>query len=282
MGQESEVQTCARKTRRIKLGSKRLSSSKLSRRQYAEPYVSVIIPVWNERRTIKAVIKEALRIHPRSEVIVVDNGSTDGSGRIARKSGAHVVTYNRPLGHDVGRSIGARHAKGQILLFTDGDFVIPAARMRPLVHTVERGADVALNTYLGPTRKRIAHPVVLAKHALNYMLHRPDLKGASMTTVPHAISRKALATIGCEALCVPPKAQAIAIQRGLRVERAHYIDVGSRNPLRRRKGKKRDPLTGLIVGDVVEALNWALNEENKSDPNESPEVVLRGVIEPTS
>lgn len=226
-----------------------------------EPKVSVIIPVSNERKTLASVITEAYRIHPLTEVIVIINGSTDGSEQIAKKMGARIVSFDRLLGHDVGRSIGATVAKGQILLFTDGDIVIKAEQMKPLIRAVERGVDVALNGYSGQVHRKRVHKVILAKHALNNLLLRPDLKGASMTAIPHAISQKALQVIGAEALSVPPKAQAIAVQKGLKVEALKVIDVGSKNPLRRRS-KHGDPLGNLIVGDHVEAIHWILTHED--------------------
>ncbi|PYI52101.1 glycosyltransferase family 2 protein [Paenibacillus flagellatus] len=229
-----------------------------------EPVVSVIIPVFNERKTIVPVLRNAARVHPQTEVIVVANGTTDGTCRIAERMGARVIRYPERLGHDVGRSIGARYARGAVLLFTDGDIVVPASDMRALADAVGRGVDVALNSYSGPTRQREnVHGVVLAKHALNAALSRPDLRGASLTTIPHAISRSALSAIGVESLAVPPMAQAIAVRKGLRVEAVRLIDVGRKNPLRRRRSQGKDPLESLIVGDHYEALHWLAASEGE-------------------
>ncbi|TCZ73197.1 glycosyltransferase [Paenibacillus albiflavus] len=222
-----------------------------------QPKVSVIIPIFNERKTIASVIIEAYNVHKHVEVIVVSNGTTDGSLQIARNMGAKVIAFDHLLGHDVGRSIGARAAQGSILLFTDGDIVIPAKQMKPLIAAVEQGVDVALNGYSGPVKCKKVHKVVLAKHSLNYLLMRPDLKGASMTAIPHALSRNAVEAIGFEALSVPPKAQAIAIQKGLRVKALKVINVGSKNPLRR-KTRPNDPIGKMIVGDHIEAIHWVL------------------------
>ncbi|MCC3377313.1 glycosyltransferase [Cohnella sp. REN36] len=225
------------------------------------PHISVIVPVMNERRTLARVLREAARVHPRTEVIAVVNGSTDGSLAIARRSGARVLVFDQPLGHDVGRSIGAREASGSILLFVDADMVIPAAELRGFTDAVERGVDVALNDYSGPTRRASVHSVVLAKHALNALLGRPDLAGASMTAVPHAMSRRALETIGAAALSVPPLAHTMAIRAGLAVRRAKRVDVGRLNPLRVRR-ERNNSLEQLIVGDHAEAIHWWLQSAN--------------------
>lgn len=240
------------------------------------PVVSVVIPVVNERKTIAGVIRQAFAVHRDTEVIVVANGTTDGTAQVAESLGARVLHFPEPLGHDVGRSLGAREAKGRIVLFTDGDIVIPAREMMPLVKAVENGVDIALNSYLGPTDKMNVHGVVLAKHALNIALSRPELKGASMTTIPHAVSRKALEAIGWEHLAIPPKAQAIGICRGLDVRAVHYIEVGRTNPKRRRR-QGNDPLEGLIVGDHLEALDWYIRATNargnKPDLTRAREIV---------
>jgi glycosyltransferase involved in cell wall biosynthesis len=227
-----------------------------------QPKVSVIIPVYNEARTLAKVIREAFRVHPQTEVIVVDNGSTDGSKHVASRMGARVISFNQPLGHDVGRSVGAKEARGDILLFIDADFVISAKETIPLVKAVQRGVDVALNKYNGIRSKVGVHRVVLAKHALNTILCRTDLEGASMTTIPHAISRKALVTIGADNLAIPPLAQAIAVQRGLHIIAAQLIQVGLRNRIRRR-AKAVDPVGDLIIGDHLEAIGWLIQASDE-------------------
>lgn len=224
-----------------------------------EPVVSVIIPAMNEESTIAEAVLEGRRIHPSSEVIVVDNGSTDETAVRAEAAGARVLRYHDPLGHDVGRRIGAEAAKGRVLLFVDGDMVIPAHQLRPFVHTILSGVDIALNDYKGPVQRAPIHPVIEAKYALNIMLGRSDLRGASLTAVPHAMSRQAYETVGSSALGIPPLAQAIGITRGLNVQAVHPIPVGRLNPSRHKGGT--DLLTEVILRDHQEALHW-LTENN--------------------
>lgn len=223
------------------------------------PVVSVIIPVMNEHRTIGKVIREASRVHPRTEVIVVANGCTDRSAKMARKLGAIVLEYTDPLGHDVPRAVGARQAKGEVLLFIDGDMLIPAKDLRPFAAAILSGSDVALNDYEGPVQTREVHPVVSAKHMLNTMLGRSDLKGASLTAVPHAISRQAVSRIGYETLEQPPLALAASILEGLTIRLVHSVDVGRLNRPRIRS-KHGDLLTGVILGDHLEAAQLVMKQ----------------------
>jgi CTP:molybdopterin cytidylyltransferase MocA len=249
-----------RSTRSRVKSTKRVAARRPSRPSLLPYLVSVIIPAMNESKRIGAVIRQARRLHAKTEVIVVVNGSKDGTERISRELGAKVIRYGSPLGHDVGRAIGAIHATGDILLFLDGDMAIPASDLKPFVQAVADGADVAINSYSGFTRTDEVHHVVLAKHVLNVALSKPELQGSSMTTVPHAMSRKALELIGTKQLAVPPLAQAIATAKGLKVERAHYVDVGRRKNPRKRTEYKIDPLVDLIVGDHLEAIGWLLKE----------------------
>lgn len=227
-----------------------------------QPKVSVIIPAANEARSIARVIYHAHQVHPRTETIVVANGSTDGTEKIARRTGAKVLYFSERLGHDIGRSLGAMEAKGEILLFIDADIIVLTKDLLPFVQSVDAGVDIALNKYTGPTNKKNVHPVILAKHAMNIALSRPELSGTSMTTIPHAMSRKAALEIGIEHLAVPPKAQAIAISKGLNVCPVHYVDVGVRKNPRKRGKKLNNPLENLIVGDHLEAINWLMQTTN--------------------
>lgn len=227
-----------------------------------QPKVSVIIPVMNERHSIQAVIRACGSVHPETEVIVVSNGSTDGTRQLAEAAGARVLFFPEPLGHDVGRSIGALHAKGKILVFTDGDIVIPGSQLRSFVTAVENGADIALNAYSGVVDRKQVHSVVLAKYALNAVLAKTELKGMSLTAIPHAMSREAAKRIGYEHLAVPPLAQAIAARSGLKLVPACYVEVGRTNPRRRKRRKNgQDPLEHLILGDHLEAMGWLLEQD---------------------
>ena len=221
--------------------------------------LSVIIPLLNERRTIASVIRECYALDHEAEIVVVANGTTDGSAEIARRCGATVISYDRPLGHDVGRSVGARRSSGEVLLFVDGDIVIPAAMLRPFVETAMAGADIVLNDYSGPVHLKHAHDVVVAKHVLNVALGRADLRGMSLSAVPHAMRRSAAERIGYEHLAVPPLAHAMAVYHGLRIQAGPRVPVGRLNPLRshRRNG---DPTGRLMLGDHLEALDWLLRQ----------------------
>jgi len=213
--------------------------------------ISVIVPARNEARTISRVVREARKIAANTEVIVVCNGSTDQTAAMATKAGAKVIVIPIALGHDVGRAIGASHAQGEILLFIDGDFVIPAHTLRHYTDLVEQGNDLVLNAYSGFQKGSRIHSTAVAKRFLNKVLGCPHLVGSSMTTVPHAMNRKALMAIGTHTLAVPPKAQASAIMQGLRVVRAANINTARVN---RKRPRRKERVVDLVLGDHLEAI----------------------------
>lgn len=262
------TRTSARRTGRRALQPKRRISRPVRHAvpfpaaNHPAPYVSVIIPAMNEAGTIGKVIAGAREVHARCEVIVVVNGSADNTAEIALSLGAHVIHFEQPLGHDVGRSVGAEAAKGEVLLFIDGDFVLKASQLRPFVAAVSHGTDVALNDYSGPVRQEFPHPVVLSKHVLNIMLGRPDLKGCSLTAVPHALSRRALASLGSVLLSRPPLAHAQAVLEGLQVKAVHKVPVGRLNAVRPKQAGT-DPLREIILTDHLDAAGLVLQRRGE-------------------
>jgi HAD superfamily phosphoserine phosphatase-like hydrolase len=82
--------------------------------------ISVIIPVLNEAETVASVIDFAWRDAAVSEVIVVDDGSTDGSPEIAEAAKAKVITSTL-LGKGASMEDGMRAASQELLVYLDGD-----------------------------------------------------------------------------------------------------------------------------------------------------------------
>jgi glycosyltransferase involved in cell wall biosynthesis len=225
---------------------------------------AAIISVMNEERTIAATLAELNRL-PLDEIIVVVNGSSDGTlDQVRKASQAIVVHYPEPLGYDVGRAVGAKLSKADILLFVDGDFPITAERLLPFIGSVAKGADVALND-INPFLPVFAKwdSVTIMKRFLNVSLSRPELGANSLTAVPHALSRQALERIGIDSLAVPPKAHAAAIAEGLRIEQPASINVIAPNKRRGRNQGSGSPVSKLIVGDHVEALHSAMGRHGK-------------------
>jgi CDP-glycerol glycerophosphotransferase len=113
------------------------------------PLLSVVVPVYDVADYLPACLESLLaQTYRPLEVVVVDDGSTDGSGAIADEwAGRHdavrvVHTDNHGLG--AARNTGVAHARGELLAFADSDDVVPPQAYDVLARALRgRGVDLA-------------------------------------------------------------------------------------------------------------------------------------------
>jgi dolichyl-phosphate beta-glucosyltransferase len=115
------------------------------------PYLSVVIPCFNEALKIETDIEAALSYfstRPYSfELILVDDGSADGTGAILERTpGARAICYqpNRGKGHAV--RTGMLQATGRYRLFADAGLCVPYSEIEKGLTLLESGADVAIGS----------------------------------------------------------------------------------------------------------------------------------------
>jgi len=132
--------------------------------------VSVIVPAYNEERTLRRALDSVRRQSVASETIVVENGSTDRTPRIAAELAQRVVSRPERLGYSHARNLGAASATGSLLVFLDADSeMAPDALEVILARTGER----CLGTVRGlPDDPRWRYRVFLW---LKYVGHRLGL-----------------------------------------------------------------------------------------------------------
>lgn len=89
------------------------------------PTVSVVIPVYNSADTLRQALE---RLHgssePADEILVVDDGSSDGSAQVARDAGVRLLETGGRKGPACARNIGAKQATGKVIFFLDADVVV--------------------------------------------------------------------------------------------------------------------------------------------------------------
>ncbi len=85
--------------------------------------VSAIIPAFNEAERIAAVIDPLLSTPAVDEVVVVDDGSTDGTSEAAARPGVRVVRLPENRGKAAAMAAGVEASQGDVLLFLDADLV---------------------------------------------------------------------------------------------------------------------------------------------------------------
>lgn len=113
--------------------------------------VSVLIPCLNESKTIGDVVQSAHRLFAEhgisGEVVVADNGSTDGSQHIAEKAGAYVVIV-RERGYGAAYNGGLESVRGNIVLMADADNTYHIDEAYPLIEKIRNGADMVIGNRL--------------------------------------------------------------------------------------------------------------------------------------
>jgi glycosyltransferase involved in cell wall biosynthesis len=130
------------------------------------PEVSVVLPCLNEAATVGACVEKALQTFRRmavsGEVVVVDNGSTDGSGAIAARSGARVVSEPNP-GYGSALMTGIEAARAPFVIMADADDSYDLTDLAPFVDALRNGTDLAMGTRL---RGKIEKGAMPALHRL--------------------------------------------------------------------------------------------------------------------
>ncbi len=115
------------------------------------PEISVIIPVYNESANLSLLVKkivEVMRPFGRSfEIVLVDDGSDDGSPGIIRRlcracPELRAVLFRRNFGQSAAMTAGFDHARGEIVVSMDGDLQNDPADIPRLVEKLEEGFDV--------------------------------------------------------------------------------------------------------------------------------------------
>jgi glycosyltransferase involved in cell wall biosynthesis len=83
--------------------------------------ISVVIPVHNEVQTIGETVRSIQKRMPDAEILVIDDGSTDESARVAREAGAYVWVHPYNIGNGAAIKTGIRLASGTKIVLMDGD-----------------------------------------------------------------------------------------------------------------------------------------------------------------
>lgn len=112
--------------------------------------VSVIIPVYNEEKSIEAAIKRVRKFCLGSELIVVDDGSSDRTAEIAKGLGVKLISHGRNLGYGAALKTGLYGAKTEYVAFLDADMTYDPKYIPVLLeHARVEGLDVAWGNRFG-------------------------------------------------------------------------------------------------------------------------------------
>ena len=171
--------------------------------------ISVVLPCLNEAATVGASVAKALRGLERSgrsgEVVVVDNGSNDGSDVIADRAGARVV--RAPVrGYGAALRQGFAAAKHDILVMADADDTYDLEDLVAVVAPVARGADLVLANRFADIsdgampwlHRRLGTPAINLLLRLTYGVRVGDSQSGYRAIRRRSLDRLALRSDGME------------------------------------------------------------------------------------
>ena len=210
--------------------------------------ISVVIPTYNEAPAIAEVIA-AVPQNKIQEIIVVDNGSTDGTAEKATAAGARVIHEPRK-GYGWACWAGANSVRNSdIIVFLDGDRSDDPAQLERIAAPVIQGqADLVIGSRIGGKLEKGSMPLhaKLGNRAIVFLLRL--LYGVRITDIGsfRAIRTRVLVNLHMEQMTYgwPVEMVVKAARKGLRIQSV---------PIRYRKRIGVSKVTGSLRGSVLAA-----------------------------
>lgn len=141
--------------------------------------VSIIIPVFNSEKYLARAIQCALdQTYKPSEIIIVDDGSTDKSAEIAQSFSQIKYYYQSNMGCAAARNLGLTKAQGEFIAFIDADDSAPANKLEIQIKYLLDDDSLGLN--IGHLENRIVLNCQLPQSSVDYFLNREKIGLMSM------------------------------------------------------------------------------------------------------
>jgi hypothetical protein len=180
----------------------------------------VFIPAWNEEASLPDVLEEARRDLPAVDLLVIDDGSTDDTSRVAREGGARIVRFDENRGLPVGIATGYREALENGYQYCgrlDADGQHPAAELARMLGFVRAGeCDVAVGSRFLPEsgadegRYQPAVERVVGTSLLRLLMRlRLGEAISDATSGLYAVDRAALALLADPYVSASPEVEAL-------------------------------------------------------------------------
>jgi glycosyltransferase involved in cell wall biosynthesis len=228
----------------------------------------VFIPAWNEEASLPAVLDEIRARIPEADVLVVDDGSTDGTAEVARRHGAEALSFGENRGLRAAIAAGYGHAVEHGYAYcgrVDADGQHPVDELRKLLEVVRSGScDVAVGSRYataggnGFSRERYETSPArrlgtgLLRRSIEIVLDRPF---HDATSGMYAVNARAMAILAQPYTSGAPEVEAVLRlhEEGLRVEEVPVEMRERASGESKLQGKKAIMLVLTVAGTLITA-----------------------------
>jgi len=216
--------------------------------------ISIIIPVYNEEKTLRRVVNEVLNLKLEKEIIVVDDGSTSDVRKtlscFAKNKEVKLLKHKKNIGKGCAIRTGLKNASGDVIVIQDADFEYPPRQIPRLIKPILVGeADVVFGSRFLGNIKDMSLTHNIGNKILTFITRL--LYGSSITdmeTGHKAFRRRVIKDIHLTAnrFEIEPEITAKILMAGYRIFEVP-VDYTAR-----REGKK------IGIKDGFAALKWLL------------------------
>jgi glycosyltransferase involved in cell wall biosynthesis len=124
--------------------------------------LSVVMPVYNEKETVSKIIDKVLKVDIVKELIIVDDGSTDGTREVLKALPAEgrvkMIFHEKNMGKGAALRTGFQHVSGEVVVIQDADLEYDPNELREMIKPIEEGAaDVVYGSRLSGGRPQRVH-----------------------------------------------------------------------------------------------------------------------------
>jgi glycosyltransferase involved in cell wall biosynthesis len=160
-----------------------------------KPFVTVLIPAYNESKSIQSTVEAVKSVGKVDQVIVVNDCSADNTSELAKTAGAEVFDLPHNLGKGGALNYGLQYAKGDVIALIDGDLGKTAVDVEKLLDPVlNNQADMTIAKF-SPTQKKGGFGMVTHLARKGIRLYT-GLEVACPLSGQRALTREVLGKIG--------------------------------------------------------------------------------------